>query len=102
MLERCLQRVTQIDDPPFSLIVVDSAPSSFETKVIAARYGAQYNISPIKGLSLARNIGIRATDADVIAFIDDDMVPHARWLDRLIAEFADKDVIATTGPLLSL
>ena len=101
-LERCLQRLRQIDRPAFSIVVADSAPNSTEAKLVAARYGAQYNVSPIKGASRARNIGTRATHADIIAYLDDDMVPHTRWLVALLAEFADKDVMAATGPVLAL
>lgn len=101
-LERCLQRLREVDHPVFLVVVVDSAPNSSEAKSVAARYGAQYNILPLKGLSRARNIGTRATDADIIAYLDDDMVPHARWLVSLIAEFADKDVMAASGPTLTL
>lgn len=102
LLERCLQRLQQVDEPDFSVVVVDSAPNSSEAKSVAARYGAQYKISPIKGLSRARNIGTRATDAHIIAYLDDDMVPHSRWLVSLIVEFADKEVMAATGPVLNL
>ena len=79
-LERCLERLRQIDDPDFSVVVVDSAPNSAEAKSVAARYGAQYEVSPLKGSSRARNIGTRANHADIIAYLDDDMVPHTRWL----------------------
>jgi GT2 family glycosyltransferase len=102
ILERCLQRLQQIDNLDFSVLVVDSAPNSSEAKTVAARYGAEYNVSPLKGLSRARNIGSRATHADIIAYLDDDMVPHTHWLDSLIAEFACKDVMAVTGPVLTL
>jgi len=102
VLERCLQRLQQVDDPDFSVVVVDSAPNSSEAKSVAARYGARYYLSPLKGASRARNIGTRATDADIIAYLDDDMVPHASWLISLIAEFADRDVRAATGPVLAL
>lgn len=102
MLERCLQRLRQIDQLEFSVIVVDSAPNSVEAKSVADRYGIQYNVSPLKGLSRARNIGTRATSADIVAYLDDDMVPHAHWLDSLVAAFADSDVMAVTGPVLTL
>src|SRR5690242_2467515 len=60
VLERCLQGLQQVNDPRFSLFVVDSAPETSKTKSLAARYGAQYCLSPLKGLSRARNIGARA------------------------------------------
>jgi GT2 family glycosyltransferase len=102
VLERCLRRLLQVDDPGFSVVVVDSAPNSSEAKSVASRYGAQYIISPLKGLSRARNTGTYASVAEIIAYLDDDMVPHRRWLPSLIAEFADKNVMAATGPILPL
>src|SRR5689334_12983153 len=60
LLERCLQRLAQIEEPDFATFVIDSAPNSSETKSVAARHDVQYCLSPRKGLSRARNIGIRA------------------------------------------
>jgi GT2 family glycosyltransferase len=102
VLERCLQRLRQVNGPDFSVVVIDSAPNSSEAESVATRYVAQYVVSALTGLGRARNIGTRATDADIIAYLDDDMVPDTHWLVSLIAEFSDKDVMATTGPVLSL
>jgi glycosyltransferase involved in cell wall biosynthesis len=102
ILERCLQAVQRLDYPEFSSIVVDSAPISTEAQALAARYDTQYCVSPVKGLSRARNIGTRATRGAVVAYLDDDMVPHAGWLGSLIDEFSEKNVGAVTGPVLPL
>lgn len=101
-LERCLQRLQKIKSPEFSVVVADSAPCSDESKLVAARYGADYVLSPEKGASRARNIGTRATEADIITYLDDDMVPHPGWLGWLLEEFASKDTMAVTGPVLAL
>jgi O-antigen biosynthesis protein len=101
-LERCLRMLRKINEPVFSIVVVDSAPITSEAKSVAARYGALYNCSALKGLSRARNIGTRATNAGIVAYLDDDMVPHRRWLESLISEFTDRDVGAATGPVLTL
>src|SRR5689334_17860425 len=91
-LERCLRSIAQLDCSALSVIVVDSAPNTREAQEITSRYGADYVISTLKGLSRARNIGSRATDAEIIAYLDDDMVPHPRWLSSLLAEFRDDSV----------
>jgi GT2 family glycosyltransferase len=82
--------------------VVDSAPRSDEAKILADRYGSEYQSSSARGLSRARNIGARAAQSDIVAFLDDDMVPHVRWLESLLKEFADDDVVAVTGPILPI
>jgi glycosyltransferase involved in cell wall biosynthesis len=101
-LDRCLRQLLKVNTLNYRAIVVDSAPNSSAARDIAVRHGAQYILAPLKGLSRARNIGTRATDADIIAYLDDDMVPHPRWLNSLVREFADERVMAATGPILGL
>ncbi|NND73748.1 MAG: glycosyltransferase family 2 protein [Ilumatobacter sp.] len=57
--------------------------------VVANRYTA--------GLSGARNTGIDATTADIVAFIDDDAVPADTWLAEIVAPFGTPTVAATGG-----
>jgi GT2 family glycosyltransferase len=102
LLERCLRRLQEVDYPDFSVLVVDSAPQSSATKSIAARFGVRYEVSPLKGLSRARNIGARAAQTSIIAYLDDDMVPHTGWLRSLVDEFSDDDIAAVTGPVLNM
>jgi glycosyltransferase involved in cell wall biosynthesis len=54
------------------------------------------------GLSRARNIGARVARGDIIAFLDDDMVPDRGWLGALVEHFVDERVAAVTGPVLPL
>jgi GT2 family glycosyltransferase len=49
------------------------------------------------GLSSARNTAIGRATADVIAFLDDDAVPHSGWLARLLAAFGDSTVVGAGG-----
>lgn len=102
LLERCLQALQQIDYPDFSVAVVDSAPISCEAKILAARHNANYQVSQVKGLSRARNTGTHAASSDIVAYLDDDMVPHSGWLRSLLKEFTDENIKVVTGPVLPL
>lgn len=102
LLERSLQALRRLDYPVFDLCVVDNAPNSDDAKILAARYGAEYSLVRMKGLSRARNAGARSARGDIIAYFDDDMLPHTDWLASLVAEFADEEVAAATGPMLPL
>jgi glycosyltransferase involved in cell wall biosynthesis len=49
------------------------------------------------GPAVARNVGWRATNAPVIAFIDDDVVPDSRWLEAALPVFDDSRVGVAQG-----
>ena len=99
-LRRCLRAVRALDRRPDELVVVDNAPRDDSTRRVAEEEGAVYVLEPRPGLSHARNAGIAATSADVIAFTDDDAVVHPGWLGRLLAGFRSPDVMAVTGLVL--
>lgn len=51
-----------------------------------------------RGLSDARNTGIStAADADIVLFLDDDAVAEQTWVERMLAPFADADVVGVSG-----
>ena len=49
------------------------------------------------GKSFALNTGIAASDADVLVFVDDDVVVERTWLDRLTAPLFESDRWAGVG-----
>ncbi len=56
-----------------------------------------------RGLSGARNTGVRAAlPSDVVAFLDDDAIAEADWLERLTVHYADPKVIGVGGKVLPL
>ena len=83
------------------VLVVDDGPDA-ATRAVAARHGARYvaHDRPL-GLNDARNSGIDAARADVLAFVDDDVAVHPGWLRALLdaAAQADPDVGVLTGPI---
>ena len=49
------------------------------------------------GLSGARNTGVRAAHADIVAFLDDDASAAPNWLDALVTEFSSPNVVGVGG-----
>ena len=96
-LADCLTSLAALRTRPHELIVVDNDPSDPRSAEVAARFGARVVAEPRRGLSAARNAGIRAARSPVVAFLDDDCRVEPGWLDDLAAEFADPLVAAVVG-----
>jgi len=93
--------VPQAREAGAEVLVVDDGPDA-ATRVVATRHGARYvaHDRPL-GLNDARNTGIDAARADVLAFVDDDVAVHPGWLRALLdaAAQAEPDVGVLTGPI---
>lgn len=50
-----------------------------------------------RGLSGARNTGVRAAEGDVVAFLDDDAAAAPDWAERLMAPYADAETLGVGG-----
>ncbi len=97
-----LSRQTRLSSA--EIIVVDDG-SSDATAAIAAQYDVEVlRHRTNRGLSAARNTGIRHSRAAVIAFTDDDCVPADDWLDSILAEYVNDRILGvggTVAPLLT-
>lgn len=58
--------------------------------------------SGARGLSGARNSGIRAAHHDIIAFLDDDAIAEPDWLTRMAPHYADPCVVGVGGRVVPM
>lgn len=101
-LRRCLAAVVQLMPRPDEIIVVDNSAGHPATARVARDFGADYVVESVAGTSRARNAGARHAGGEVVAFLDDDMVPREGWLAALLEPFGDESVVASTGRVLPL
>lgn len=84
-LRECLRAVTnQAGD---DLVVIDSASATSAVADVAREAGVRCIRADIPGLAHARNVAMRATSAEVVAFTDDDCRPEADWASTVAAQF---------------
>jgi glycosyltransferase involved in cell wall biosynthesis len=99
-LRGCLERLCVQTSAPGEIIVVDNAKDRSAEAVCNQFPAVTYVHEPRPGLSVARNAGVRASRGALIAFTDDDAVPHPNWTSEIVRAFRDPTVDAVTGAVL--
>lgn len=106
-LPQCLEALGNqtLDDAAFEVIVVDNNSTDRSTEIAADFAKAHDNIRVVletkQGLAAARNRGMAEARSLIAAFTDDDAIPAADWLERLIVRFdtLGEEIVAVGGEI---
>lgn len=103
-LKETLDSLLWQSQKPAEIIVVVDGEQPLVDK-LSVDYIGQASLKTViteKGLSVtqARNVGIRAATADVIAFTDDDVVADKDWVASLIKTYQETGAISVGGKIL--
>lgn len=101
LIERSIASVEQQTIPAEAIIIV--ADHNDELRARAARRWPQHTVvanAHSRGLSGARNTGVAAAAAELVAFLDDDATAEAAWLERSLGHFADARVAGLGGAVV--
>jgi len=94
-LKECLERCAELDFRDFEIILLpDRKPGE---DFPGARVFETGEIFP----SAKRNIGIRESKGDILAFIDSDACPESDWLSKAVPFFSEGVAAAVGGPNLT-
>ena len=102
-LKRCIESLKSQTYIYFEIIVVNG-PSIDETNQVLEKYPEIQVLKQqtLSGLSYARNMGIKASNGEIIAFIDDDAVADKNWIKFLIDGYTDESIGGAGGPVLDI
>ncbi len=94
-IKKTIASLCQINYSDFEVIVVDSSETertvdSLELMKNSCSFPLQIIRSKQRNISISRNIGIDRASGEFIFFIDDDAIPPADWLDKLLAIYKER------------
>jgi len=86
-----------------AILVVDNDPAR-SGEDTAAELGVRYVAEPQPGIAAVRNRALDevAGDADAVVFIDDDEVPEAGWIVRLVGRYLETSADAIAGRVITV
>jgi O-antigen biosynthesis protein len=99
-IQDCFEGLVRLEYPNFEVIVVDDG-STDATSAITLQYGFRLVSTENRGLSSARNAGLKAAMGEIVAYIDDDAYPDPHWLTYLAATFLNTAHVGVGGPNLA-
>jgi glycosyltransferase involved in cell wall biosynthesis len=97
-LTRSVQAVRNQQPAPSEIVLVIDHNPALLKRASRAFPGVQVVASQeARGLSGARNTGVKAASGDILVFIDEDAWPQEGWLARLVKAYADPSVLGVGG-----
>lgn len=108
LLKRALQAVLEQSIAPdvYEVIVVDDGSTDNTGEIVQhfiKKYkNLRYFRQEHKGLSAGRNLGIDNARGKIIAFTDDDCIPHRDWLKNILNAFRESnDIVGVEGKVVT-
>jgi len=88
LLDDAIRGLSELNYSDYEVIVVNG-PSTDHTENILEKWQGKIKLGRCAepNLSMSRNIGVELAAGEVIAFIDDDAVPHPDWLKQLAPHY---------------
>jgi len=97
-LSGCIRSIKKQSLKPDEIILVlDPDPDLVEFYESKLTEDVMIVVSKKCGLSNARNAGIKRAKGEIIAFVDDDAVTDENWLENLVKNYEDSNVVGVGG-----
>jgi GT2 family glycosyltransferase len=102
LVEAVASVAEQLPAPQEVLVVIDHNDELLARAILALPEARVVANDEARGLSGARNTGVRLAGGDIVAFLDDDAAARPGWLQTLTRAFDDPSVIGVGGVALAV
>jgi glycosyltransferase involved in cell wall biosynthesis len=96
-IRETLEGLVDLDYADYEVIVVDDGSTDGVDRIVKD-YPVRLIQTENRGLSAARNTGMKAATGDIVAYIDDDAYPDPHWLQYLAWTFLTTSCAGVGGP----
>jgi len=96
-----VKKLLEQDYPTFRIIVCDQSDiPSLQLKTMAAAVGRLlYHGAETRGLTVGRNEALSLSSADIIIFIDDDVIPEEGFIEGHVLAYVSERIGGTAGKI---
>ena len=102
-IQPLLESLQNLDyDPKKVEVVVVDGNSKDKTREIVKKYPVKLVIENKKGINLARNMGIKNSNGEIIVFTDSDCIVPSNWVTKIVENFKDPQVSCVGGSAIAL
>lgn len=96
-LQACLDSLQHVNYPNYEVILVDDGSTDITAQLASLYKTVRYIHHENRGLSVARNTGINASQGEVVAFTDSDCKVDEDWLYYIIADLLKGSFVGIGG-----
>ena len=97
-LRPCLEALETQTYPNYEVLVIDDGSTDATAQIAKSFPNVRCISQEPAGLSVARNRGAHEASGEILAYTDDDCIPHPDWLLRLSFAYEDAEWVAAGGP----
>jgi len=99
-----LDSIAQLEYPDFEVVFVDDASSDDTCALLSAYKLAGHDVKVVRnfknrGISHVRNLGVKHSRGEIVAFVDDDCTLDANWLREIVKPYISDVTVMGVGGL---
>src|SRR5437870_10619469 len=98
-LGKCLSALSRQSHPAYNVLVVDNGSEDGSADFVEAHFPSVRVIRNPENLGVAAgwNIGLASARADILAFVNQDLIVKPEWLSQMIAPFLTNSQVGVVG-----
>lgn len=96
-LKESISFLKRLDYSPYEVLIFTDEIERYESLPANFKIIPTGNVGPAE----KRNLSLKYSSCDILAFLDDDAFPESDWLNHAVRDFTDTNICAVGGPSIT-